>query len=273
MILEGFFNRTKIAVEDYISSQDTYNKSVNEVIEEIHETFYTEVDRLLEEAKQLTSVETIKQSLIDKCNRLKDLGFTNTKEVKEAEEELRRLQGINSDNHKKSELVKAIEYFSFKYPQYKFITEESVKNICEKYNLIYGEISRYVGAVPDKNLKHIEDFKIDENDCCYIVDGYCPKDIKGKVGSKGSSASIKNSFYGDYNIYYYTKPIPFEIAAPLKDFNTEGMELKGRKLSKIEIPDPVVLKPVIFNGVKHFLVVTAWGLEAEDELVVNPNMN
>jgi hypothetical protein len=66
---------------------------------------------------------------------------------------------------------------------------------------------------------------------------------------------------------------PLEIAAPLKDFNMTGAEVNGFKISKIEIPDPIVLKPVIFNNQKHYLIVTAWGLEAADELVVNANHN
>ena len=51
------------------------------------------------------------------------------------------------------------------------------------------------------------------------------------------------------------------------------MELKDFKLSKIEIPDPVVLQPVMFNKTKYYLIVTAWGDEASDELVVNQNHN
>ena len=66
---------------------------------------------------------------------------------------------------------------------------------------------------------------------------------------------------------------PLEIAAPLKDFNMTNAEVKGFKISKIEIPDPIVLKPVIFNNQKHYLIVTAWGLEASDELVVNQKFN
>lgn len=45
-----------------------------------------------------------------------------------------------------------------------------------------------------------------------------------------------------------------------------GLELKeGYKLTKKHIPDPVVLQP-IKNG---YLIITAWGDEASDELVVN----
>jgi hypothetical protein len=49
-----------------------------------------------------------------------------------------------------------------------------------------------------------------------------------------------------------------------------GLELKeGYKLEKKHIPDPVVLQPVK-NG---YLILTAWGNESEDELVVNQKFN
>jgi hypothetical protein len=66
---------------------------------------------------------------------------------------------------------------------------------------------------------------------------------------------------------------PLEIVAPLIDFNMTDSEIKDFKISKIEIPDPIVLKPVYFNNQKHYLIVTAWGLEASDEIVVNQKMN
>src|ERR1700721_504893 len=96
-------------------------KTTNEVIEEIHETFYTEVDRLLDDALKSNSLDTDKQELIDKCNRLKRLGFTNTHEVKETEKEITRLHNLKRENETKQNLIEAINYFRFKYPTYKFI--------------------------------------------------------------------------------------------------------------------------------------------------------
>lgn len=60
------------------------NRSTQDIIDEIHETFYTEVDRLLAEAKILKSTDTRYESLIEKSKQLKALGFTNTKECKDA---------------------------------------------------------------------------------------------------------------------------------------------------------------------------------------------
>lgn len=47
------------------------------------------------------------------------------------------------------------------------------------------------------------------------------------------------------------------------------------KLLNINAPilDPIVLQPVYHNNKKHYLIVTAWGIEAEDPLVMNANLN
>jgi len=271
-------------------------KTTNQIIEEIHDNFYTEVDRLLASAKVSKSLDTDKQALIDKCHKLKELGFINTKEVQEAEVEIKRLAILAAENANKKTLIEAINYFSFKYPNYKFITEESVKKICAKYNLVYGEVSKYIGEVPDKNLQHIKDFKVDKMDDV-VLEFYRSTwgDSRIKPISYKSSELYKSELRNlelesfsdedkwimlkhDMMLNHYSSRVsevvaPLEIAAPLKDFNMEGMELEGFKISKIEIPDPVVLKPVFFGGQKHYLIVTAWGLEGSDELVVNQKMN
>lgn len=276
----------KESTTDVVEKVSFKNKTNNEIIEEIHETFYTEVDKLLASAKILNCLDTDKNELIEKCERLKSLGFQNTTEIKEAEEELERLEKLSNENQSKKNLIEAINYFSFKYPNYKFITEESVKKICEKYNLVYGAIDRYVGSVPDKNLKHIEDFKVNKNDECFIYE----KKIWGSLGvsfefislEKSNEEKRKENEYDEYKhlrqsfsrkIIKRNAKCPLEIAAPLKDFNMNEMEVEDFKLSKIEILDPVVLKPVIFNGRKHYLIVTAWGIEASDGLVVNERFN
>jgi hypothetical protein len=270
---------------------DLRGKTVNEVIEEIHETFYTEVDKLLASAKIANSLDTDKQDLIEKCARLKALGFTNTKEVKEAESEIARLDELKRDNEAKKTLIEAINYFSFKYPNYKFITEKSVEKICAKYNLVYGSIDRYIGTVPEKNLKHIENFRVLEDDECFVYEELYYSMFSGversvrKEYRTAKHFKMKQELKNNHDYYHRSMMMhrmdyreinmkcPLEIAAPLKYFNMEGMEVKGHKISKIEIPDPIVLKPVIFKDKKHYLIVTAWGEEASDEIVVNQQMN
>lgn len=266
-------------------------KTTNEIIEEIHETFYTEVDRLLAEARIGKSEESTKEDLIAKAQRLRSLGFGATKEVSEAFEEENRLRLVKQVNDEKASLVRAIQYFSHKYPHYKFITEQSVQRICEKYGLVYGAVSNYIGEVPEENLQHIEKFSIKEKDECYsLITRYYHRfeDEAGSYLSKSEAevrerqkeAERKN--WRDMGMWmqqsFSTEIIvkcPLEIAAPKKDFKiTDRQEVRGfRIFDKPEIPDPVVLQPVFFEGKKHYLIVTAWGLEASDPIVVNEVMN
>lgn len=258
-------------------------KTTNELVEEIHETFFTEVDKLFATAKVSNSLDTDKQALLDKCKRLKALGFTNTKEVKEAEIEIERLNKLQKENEEKQELIEAINFFSITYPTYKFITEDSVNKICQKYGLVYGEISRYLGTVPDKNLKHIEQFNVHDKHECYYKETIYYGGFDGitsdgkKYITKDENEAIEEQYKKmDYRLMrrrVVNLKCPLEIAAPVKDFNMEGMEVKNNKIQKIEIPDPIVLKPVIFKDKKHYLIVTAWGEEASDEIVVNQQMN
>lgn len=281
MFKKFFRELTKVDSPSVSYRQDIYNsQTVQETIQEIHDTFYSEVDRLLESALQEKSKHTEKQDLIDKCNRLKSLGFTNTKEVQEAEKEIKRLDMIEKENSNKQSLVRAINYFSFNYPHYKFITEESVKKICEKYNLIYGEIGNYIGTVPDKNLRQMEDFKIKEEDMVWqsiyreLGFGWSDRNTKNVSKEHVDMYQAPDKGFVDYHRGLYSfRKAPLEIAAPIKDFNTNNMELEDFKLSKIEIPDPVVLQPVLFENKKHYLIVTAWGIESSDELVFNQKLN
>lgn len=264
-------------IKEKVTTTFQKKKSVDDLIEEIHESFYTEVDRLLADARISRSLETDKQDLIDKATRLRNLGFKNTKEVIEAQQEIDRLRELESTNKMNQDLVNAIEYFSARYFNYKFITEDSVKKICAKYNLVYGTIDKYIGTVPDKNLKHIEDFKIKEEDVCYNEinnDRWNRRVTKYEVRSKQYvDKEIKMGRADLYGSDHSFEKCPLEIVAPLKDFNMKAHEVKDFKISKIEIPDPVVLQPVIYNDQKHYLIVTAWGIEASDELVVNFNHN
>lgn len=259
-------------------------KTKNQIIDEIHESFYTEVDRLLESAKIAHSLDTDKQALIDKRDRLRALGFTSTKEGVEAGKEVRRLSDLKAENSKKKELIVVINYFSFKYPNYKFITEDSVKKICQKYGLIYSKVGRYKGDVPENNLKHIEKFKIKEIDECYhhacqdlkSVDLFVEEYIDFLQAKKLMDEKKDPDYYpGSLGICLaeIANKCPLEIAAPKDDFDMSGMEIKDFKLSKIQVPNPIVLKPVIFHNQKYYLIVTAWGQEAGDELVINQRFN
>jgi len=246
----------------------------------LNRLFNTEVDRLLADAKILTSTETSLQPLLDKYEKLKALGFINTQECKDAVAEIARLHAIKHENANKEQLTEAVNYFSMKYPNNKFITEESVKKICSKYNLVYGTVDKYIGTVPNKNLAEIANFKIhDEDKACFRARTYISNNWgwKNEVEITLMSYTMMKAitptknYDPHYDIEY--NECKLEIAAPVSDFNMRDYEVKDFKLSEIHIPDPVVLQPVLFKNTKYYLILSAWGQEATDELVVNQKFN
>jgi len=267
-------------------------KTDNEIIQEIHDSFDTEVDKLLEFTNNTASLHSEKQELIDKVKRLKALGFTNTKEVKEGETEIARLAKLESENKQKEDLQRAINYFSQNYPNYKFITDESVNKLCNKYGLVFGDSERYTGTIPDVNLKHIEEFKISDEDIAYYelqkeldYDAYHEAEMRSHYHSMVNQNNyyIIKKVYCTYGLVKSNKnnanrrfnKAQFNIVAPQKDFNMKGYVVSNNEIVKLEIvpKDPIVLCPVGFENKKYNLIITKWGLEASDEDVVNANHN
>lgn len=272
-----FLKKKYSKIENAIIESSKPQLTTAQLVEQIHDDFFTEVNKILESANIMNSLDSQHQDLVDKSKRLKDSGFTNSKEVRESEIELNRISKLRHDNESKKSIIKAINYFSVRYPQYKFITEQSVKKICEKYGLVYSKIQNYIGSVPDKNLKHIEDFKIKDEDKCYIREeswGWGDSiDIRFIDQSQYNYGLTNGTIRNNHRTVSY-KISPLEIAATVGDFNTKGKQVEDFKLKNIPVPpDPIVLHPVLFEDKKYYLIVTAWGPEASDADVVNERMN
>jgi hypothetical protein len=255
--------------------------------EQIHQEFYSAEDRLLDEAKDLIENPKIKQML--RAERFSKIGFSSAKPVKEMEE-------IFFATQKASKTISAIEYFRIHYPNNKFITEDEVVKICKKYALLLGDAVNYIGDIPEKNLYEIEHFKLRKEDYTPKEDllsgftGLIPFILHGGQSSVGfdiaeninsSQSTVWDRWLrtggGDAFFNARGKQIEvaeknnheqakFKICAPQKDFNTAGYEIKD---GYCLVWDPVVLQPV--KG--GYLIVTAWGPEASDEIIVNQIKN
>lgn len=238
-----------------------------EIVHTIHREFNTAGEKLLYEAEAILADCKLKDK--EKGKLLNALGFKNTPQAKEAIEIERKEKEAENN-------AKLVNYYSQKYPLNKFITEDIVKQICEKYGLVCGDVSLYKGFVPQSKLHEIANFKLRKEDeipfTAYWLHG------KWNEGSNNEARELVKWREEDLpreKVYYWTNPDfkvrikeGLKICAPLKDMKTTGYELKGYKLEK-HIPDPVVLQPV--NG--GYLIVTAWGNEASDENIVNQKMN
>jgi hypothetical protein len=238
-------------------------------IQEIHNSFNTEIERLLEKAKRFENIEIKNKELHEKADKLKSIGFSNTPEVLKVDKEIKELNKKRNINDKKRILIEAIAYFSTKYPSYKFITKKAIIDICKKYNLIYGDVKYYIGNVPDDKLKEMLEFKADEKDLSYTY----TRTYKDFNSTENITCDYDKKIRFDSGVdkwswYRYSsiKEKSFIIAAPQTDFDLDKMQVKDFEIviEPIKVPDPVVMKPVMFKGEEFYLIVTAWGEEAND---------
>ncbi len=254
-----------LVIKDNTTLSKTLSNLYPKEVLEIHNEFETAADKLLMEANSIIDLAATKDVI--KVGRLEKLGFKQAAQVTE-------LKPIIKQAALSKEQLELLQYYSFNYPNNKFITEEQVKTICHKYNLVCGDVSRFTGFVPEKNLKQTESFKLKNQDSLIIYEYY--------YGSSWGLVSDWMKKFPEHNLDYFIRhkgdtnklreiEISLQICAPIKDMDISGLELKeGYKLEKkIEIPDPVVLQPV--KG--GYLILTAWGDEASDPLVVNQQFN
>jgi hypothetical protein len=235
-------------------------------VQVIHDEFNSEVDRLLAKAKIDREGSDDLDQRVSKLSELSSLGFTNTKGKEETERDVENVIEAKM-------LTKAIEYFSFTYPQYKFITEDSVKKICKKYSLIYASVGRYIGEVPDYNIKQMQEFKVKDEDKVYVLRQWIRQMGQAETFMSHDGYLNFNKTPDSNRIGDAVSAAKFQIAAPISDFNTVGMRVSDFKLEADAPLDPIVLQPVMYKMQQYYLIVTAWGPEASDPLVVNQKMN
>ena len=240
-----------------------------ELVAEIHEAFYHEVDVLRKYAEVLTPLPTptpVDDRLLYKADKLKSLGFSNSKVVKLSTEEQRKIDKIKCENEVKNDIINTINYFSNKYKNYTFIPEESVIKLCKKYNLMCSYSINYIGDVPDYNLKCIENINIDEKDEVWARSKYLGGGDTHRIEISSDEAKevIEDMAYdlGVYNKLEYCEPYKagLEIIAPLSYFDTAHINIDKLDLNyEINIVyAPILLCPVYYNDTKHYLIINAW---------------
>lgn len=262
------------------------------VVQQIHSEFNNAGERLL--AESLAIIGNAEKIDTEKAHRLNNVGFGNNPLISKA----KKIEELTRTPAQMAELV--LKYRDT-FPMYKFISNGDIDKICKKYNLVKGSVEQYTGFVPEKNLKEIEKFKqihcsnvmrfhinkisfqhrfIQKAECNQIEDYIKSKngDFLGQsIGHVKNFLSREIAKGGQYrtvdcDITDYVSLSVFDICAPKKEMisNDKFRTLKGLfNVTFTYVPDPVVLFPVTHGAI----IVTAWGDEASDELVVNQQLN
>lgn len=244
--------------------------------EEIHEDFYRTA---LEAFSATSTLEYIDPGLLDKVNRMAKLGFTKANGIKEVSE-------AEKLNNYKRNVVDAMNYFKLQYPNHKAILGSDAKNVADKYGLLIKSPDSYIGDIPLKNIKEIESFKVKEKDVAYFT-----RLSQGGVSRVSHKSEMMIAApQSDFKISPYLSGFAISF-----DFYTgHYFNHKYRKVVdkngniRYVVNDPIVLQPVHYfpkgmtrdpldyenyNPIKAYIIVSAWGPEASDELIVNHNNN
>lgn len=238
---------------------------------EVHQDLELESDFL----KQHRDVRAFKE----KGNFLQGIGFGNSIATQ-------MYLGLSENE----EMIRAI---SAKYNgMYKFIIEPQLKRLCEKYNLYVRPAWRFIGDIPEWNLKEMQLFKVDLFD---LVPEQAALQIKNNMWLGTRINEVFSRLNYSDSRFLQEKPKVMlsllevadlgrtignriEIAAVPSLFSESGELIKEpRILETVEgnAKGAVDLDPIVMvtlnNGGR--LIVTAWGDEANDEIVMNPKQN
>lgn len=244
-------------------------------IEQIHKEWLTAAEILVSSCD-----EDRLEKLSNKVHRLSCLGFNNTKDDM-------NFVALQQAGWTKS----LIEKYTISHPTNKIISKSDTIRLCEKYNLLLGELWMFSGFVPEKNLIEIEQFRHRDLQTWIVGEDFggdhlfsseeffteqAAKDNLSKRQEKVDELDSHNIHMARIGRSYrlmIRKKAELKIAAPKTDmrwagnYEVDGVEIKEKKV----YPDPVVLFPI--EDGNYFLIVTAWGDEASDEIVINTKMN
>jgi hypothetical protein len=220
-------------------------------IQEIHNSFETSIDL---DYLKLLDKPIIDKELIQKVEKLKSLGFTNSIECKQLEEQLKLIENIDEENNYRATTKEAFEYYSTKYPNNVFMTVENVKSLVKKYDLELSTPEKYIGDIPDKNLNEILNFKLDDCEVVYKHDKYYSHqkllDLKYKIKQEEYGFSTYNQYTG-LNRFIRQD---IEIIATKNLFN--------KNIPSKFVDDPIVLQKCWFKDYVYYLIISKWGNES-----------
>jgi hypothetical protein len=221
------------------------------------------------------------ESFKNKAKFLSDIGFTNSIAT-------RMYAAI-------AEYVDVIFEYQAKYGgAYKFILKPQLERICEKYNLFVRDAMYFQGDIPEKNIQDMMRFKLLIDDIPFEKYSYRLNEIqrynsnyrghelisiwldqfKSVLEEENFHQIFKNKWrislnnFGECGIGDL-----IQIAAVESLFNKDAFSISRSRIldrSEKESIFDVDLDPIVLCETKHgYIIITAWGDEANDELVVN----
>ena len=183
------------------------------------------------------------EEVVSKLKRLTDIGLVSSVDADElrAQEQSLNYRWVT---------IGAVEFFSERFPNYKFLKKERIQRIGDSYKgcrYRLFKITNYPYSVPEKNLVEIEQFPDTEDYDCYEYEEYELKDGRNQYDYKHKYMSKWD--YDDFK----NEPI-----LENKIVNCTKMPLYILHISGSGVSINIVLKPVIWGKRLYYFIVTNW---------------
>jgi hypothetical protein len=180
------------------------------------------------------------------------MGFSRSKVLIRAGED--EIKSAHLTDYYKEQAEKA----RMNFPHYKYITKEAAETINKKYGLVSAPGRFYTGDIPTKNLQEMQAF-------LEVRDAQIKKEETAfREWYDTATADQRQHSYFESSL----QQSPF-ISAPLSEFDKDAMNRENMRIQLGETiyyaHDPIVLQP--YEG--GFLIVSKWGEEASDPMLVN----
>lgn len=222
----------------------TIEEHLNADVNSVQELLLKEAEMILKKTYTGEEIETFAE--------LSSLGLKNSKEY---------------IRYKDWQRANQVTHYVARYPMNKFITEGAIKKICKKYGLLLAEVGDYKGEIPFDNQKAIVNFRVHEDDIINYTSSWMLSTLTFRMMDDGGITRVEDEKPKEIEDKSPMKKASnLKIIAPPSKLKMKGKKVKGHTLIK---KDPIVLQPVK-DG---YLIVTAWGLEANDDSIKNPRHN
>lgn len=135
-----------------------------EVIEQIHATMRTFIKKTKRQSrlKDLSKQES-------NSDVLRKLGFGNAQNVRDYQEESEKQRQKAEDTYNYNMCIEKAKYYHKKYGL-PCVSIDVVKEICDKYGLVFISAAGYTGKIPQKNIDELASWdysKLTEEDVAY----------------------------------------------------------------------------------------------------------
>jgi len=154
------------------------------------------------------------------------------------------------------EILKFKKLIEDTYPGYIWISKEHMENLCTRYNIVIDNPAKFVGDIPTKNLLEIQK-------------GLSIYGLMGRIHISGSGhVDIKNK------LVIVAPKHMFEEDVIVNDDPIAAIELNEYlKCWECNNQKEYTINHVICGGYKGYLILSKWGLESNDQSIINPQHN